>query len=184
MRATLLARPTSIRGLPSWPKMPSAGAPSAPTPSPARKVPVASKTPSCATPLLVTLYSPRVLPLVSTSMNFCAVIILGAAAASTARVAKIWPETAPPTSAAARVSVTNPIRSLMVMVAVSFPVPTVRRFSRRTLAGLKGRLQNQGPAPGPDFSGFDNQRVGGDLFFRLLFRDGDAPRVSICRARE
>ena len=77
----------------------------------------------------VTSNSPRVLPRVSTSMNFCAVIIRGALAASTARAAKIWPDTAPPTKAAARVRVTNPIRSLMVMVAVSFPVPVVGQFS-------------------------------------------------------
>src|SRR5271156_5568566 len=77
-------------------------------------------------------------------MNFCAVTIRGAAAAaSTVRAAKKWPETAPPTKAAARVRLTNPIRSLMVMVAVSFPVPKVRRFSGRTLAGFKGGLQKQ-----------------------------------------
>jgi hypothetical protein len=51
-------------------------------------------------------------------MNFCAVIILGADAAPIAEAAKIWPDTAPPTKAAARVKVTNPIRSFIVMVAV------------------------------------------------------------------
>src|ERR1700682_1266106 len=47
-----------------------------------------------------------------------------------AEAANIWPDTAPPTNAAAIVKVTNPIRSLMVMVAVS--------------------LIQQGPAPAPE----------------------------------
>src|SRR5882757_9232974 len=95
--------------------MPSAGAPLEATPSPARSVPAPSKTATCATPLLVMPSTPRVLPCESTSRNFCAVSILGAEAAPMAEAANIWPDTAPPTKAAAIVMVTNPIRSLMVI---------------------------------------------------------------------